>query len=51
MGLIHDNEAPPMVARIDKLIIGLMIEDSSFRWIRGELMDADHIVEILNRME
>lgn len=51
MGLSHDKEAPPTVARRDRLIIGLIMGVSSFREISGEQSDEDQIVEILNRIE
>lgn len=51
MGFSHDSDAPPIVARMDRLIIGLIMGVSSFSETSGEQSDEDQIVEILNRIE
>jgi hypothetical protein len=49
--VVHDRAAPLIIAIIDRLIIGLMIKDSSFNDIIVVELEEDHIVAIENRIE
>lgn len=51
IGLIHVRAAPLMIAKEDKLIMGLIMGNSSFSEIRGAQLEEDHKVTIEKRIE
>lgn len=51
IGLIHDRVAPAEMANEDRRIMGLMMKNSSFRAISGDLREGDHMVTRENRRE
>lgn len=51
IGLIHVKAAPLMIAKEERLIIGLIIRVSSFSEINGAELEEDHSVTIEKRIE
>lgn len=51
IGLIQVRAAPLIMAKEDKLIMGLMMGSSSFKEIRGAQLEEDHKVTIEKRIE